>query len=75
MPTPMAVLKGAQLLSVGAGKEKVRPPHCVDIGGATTDIHSIADGYPRVITLEEGAYRNPLPRERLKVTSVFVSML
>jgi uncharacterized protein (TIGR01319 family) len=48
MPTPMAVLKGAQLLSVGVGKEKgLGELIVVDIGGATTDIHSIADGYPK----------------------------
>jgi uncharacterized protein (TIGR01319 family) len=48
MPTPMAVLKGAQLLSVGVGKEKgLGDLIVVDIGGATTDIHSIADGYPK----------------------------
>jgi uncharacterized protein (TIGR01319 family) len=48
MPTPMAVLKGAQLLSVGTGKEKgLGDLIVVDIGGATTDIHSIADGYPK----------------------------
>jgi uncharacterized protein (TIGR01319 family) len=47
MPTPMAVLKGAQLLSMGAGKEKgLGELVVVDIGGATTDIHSIANGYP-----------------------------
>jgi uncharacterized protein (TIGR01319 family) len=48
MPTPMAVLKGAQLLSVGAGNEKgLGELIVVDIGGATTDIHSLADGYPK----------------------------
>ena len=48
MPTPMAVLKGAQLLSVGTGKEKgLGELIVVDIGGATTDIHSLADGYPK----------------------------
>ena len=48
MPTPMAVLKGAQLLSLGTGKEKgVGELMVVDIGGATTDVHSIADGFPR----------------------------
>jgi uncharacterized protein (TIGR01319 family) len=47
MPTPMAVLKGAQLLSEGAGSEKgLGELIVVDIGGATTDIHSIASGYP-----------------------------
>jgi len=48
MPTPMAVLKGAQLLSTGTQKEEgLGELIVVDIGGATTDIHSLADGYPR----------------------------
>jgi len=48
MPTPMAVLKGAQLLSTGTQNEEgLGELIVVDIGGATTDIHSLADGYPR----------------------------
>jgi uncharacterized protein (TIGR01319 family) len=48
MPTPMAVLKGAQLLSKGTPKEQgLGELIVVDIGGATTDIHSLADGYPK----------------------------
>lgn len=47
MPTPAAVLEGARLLSAGSddfpgwGDLVV-----VDVGGATTDVHSIADGAP-----------------------------
>lgn len=48
MPTPMAVLKGAQLLSTGTPKEEgLGELIVVDIGGATTDIHSLANGYPK----------------------------
>jgi uncharacterized protein (TIGR01319 family) len=48
MPTPMAVLKGAELLSVGIdGEPGMGDLMVVDIGGATTDVHSIADGYPK----------------------------
>lgn len=48
MPTPMAVLKGAQLLATGTPKEQgLGELIIVDIGGATTDVHSIADGYPK----------------------------
>jgi uncharacterized protein (TIGR01319 family) len=44
MPTPMAVLEGARLLATGEGGagELV----VVDVGGATTDVHSIATGAP-----------------------------
>ena len=48
MPTPMAVLKAAELLSLGAGDEPgLGELIVVDIGGATTDVHSIAHGHPR----------------------------
>ncbi|GAA0716225.1 methylaspartate mutase accessory protein GlmL [Clostridium malenominatum] len=47
MPTPAAVLKAARVLSEGTDKEDgLGDLVVVDIGGATTDIHSIADGEP-----------------------------
>jgi len=47
MPTPAAVLKAAELLSEGTEKEKgLGDLIVVDIGGATTDVHSAAKGYP-----------------------------
>ena len=47
MPTPAAVLKAARVLSEGSDKEEgIGEIVVVDIGGATTDIHSIADGEP-----------------------------
>lgn len=47
MPTPAAVMEGARLLAEGAGGfEGLGPLVVVDVGGATTDIHSIADGAP-----------------------------
>lgn len=47
MPTPQAVLKAAQALSEGSDKEDgVGQLIIVDIGGATTDIHSICNGEP-----------------------------
>ncbi|MCM0649434.1 methylaspartate mutase accessory protein GlmL [Clostridium swellfunianum] len=47
MPTPAAVLKAARVLSEGSDKEDgIGDLIIVDIGGATTDIHSIADGEP-----------------------------
>lgn len=48
MPTPSAVLEAARLLSEGHGHEKgMGELMIVDVGGATTDVHSIADGKPR----------------------------
>jgi uncharacterized protein (TIGR01319 family) len=49
MPTPAAVLKAAELLSQGGGREKgLEDLMVVDIGGATTDVYSIAKGDPTV---------------------------
>ena len=47
MPTPAAVLKAARVLSEGSDKEEgIGDIIVIDIGGATTDVHSIADGEP-----------------------------
>jgi uncharacterized protein (TIGR01319 family) len=47
MPTPMAVLKGAELLAAGTGGERgLGELMVVDVGGATTDVHSVAKGFP-----------------------------
>jgi uncharacterized protein (TIGR01319 family) len=45
MPTPAAVMEGARLLAEGTDTVAGWGPLVVvDVGGATTDIHSIADG-------------------------------
>ncbi|MFA5523265.1 MAG: methylaspartate mutase accessory protein GlmL [Tissierellales bacterium] len=47
MPTPAAVLNAAKILADGTDKEEgIGDLVVVDIGGATTDIHSIAEGAP-----------------------------
>ncbi len=47
MPTPQAVIKAAQVLSLGTDKEPgIGDLMIVDIGGATTDVHSIGYGHP-----------------------------
>jgi uncharacterized protein (TIGR01319 family) len=47
MPTPTAVLKAAELLARGYGSEKgIGDLVILDIGGATTDVHSIGRGDP-----------------------------
>lgn len=47
MPTPQAVLKAAEALSVGSDAEDgIGDLIVVDIGGATTDIHSMCVGAP-----------------------------
>lgn len=47
MPTPSAVMKAAELIATGTENQAgFGDLMVVDIGGATTDIHSAADGYP-----------------------------
>ncbi|MBN1189203.1 MAG: glutamate mutase L [Dehalococcoidales bacterium] len=47
MPTPMAVLQGARLIAEGAGEEPGLGDLVVaDVGGATTNIHSISHNQP-----------------------------
>ena len=47
MPTPAAVLKAMELLAGGCnGELGIGELVAVDVGGATTDVYSIADGMP-----------------------------
>ena len=47
MPTPMAVLKAAELVAKGTRQQKgMGAALIVDLGGATTDIHSASYGKP-----------------------------
>lgn len=47
MPTPAAVLAAAELLAKGYGEEEgLGDLMIVDVGGATTDVHSVAAGDP-----------------------------
>ena len=47
MPTPSAVLQAMELLSQGCEDERgIGDLVAVDVGGATTDVYSIADGMP-----------------------------
>jgi uncharacterized protein (TIGR01319 family) len=65
MPTPSAVLAGARLLADGlTGESGSEELLVVDVGGATTDVHSVADGQS---TQREVIYRG-LPEPRIKRT-------
>lgn len=47
MPTPSAVLKAMELLALGCeGERGIGELLGIDVGGATTDIYSVADGMP-----------------------------
>ena len=48
MPTPAAVLQAMELLSQGCeGEPGIGELVAVDVGGATTDVYSVADGMPQ----------------------------
>lgn len=48
MPTPSAVLQAMELLSKGCAEEPgIGELVAVDVGGATTDVYSMADGMPQ----------------------------
>jgi len=48
MPTPMATLQAAQLLAEGTKEEPgLGELLVVEVGGATTNIHSVGHGYPQ----------------------------
>jgi uncharacterized protein (TIGR01319 family) len=65
MPTPEAVMEGARLLSDGTdNRQGLGPLLVVDIGGATTDVHSVASGDPTL----EGAIQRGLPEPYVKRT-------
>lgn len=65
MPTPTAVLNAARLLAEGTANEPGLGDLVVlDIGGATTDIHSIGFGLPT----ESGVIQKGLPEPYVKRT-------
>ncbi len=65
MPTPAAVLEGARLLADGDGAMSgLGSLLVVDVGGATTDVHSVCTGKPT----HEGVVLQGLPEPYLKRT-------
>ena len=66
MPTPSAVLEAAKLLAEGCeGEPGYGELMVIDPGGATTDVHSIAEGIPTVSGI---AMVNTLPEPYVKRT-------
>ncbi len=65
MPTPAAVLNAAELLAVGTKEESGWGDLLViDPGGATTDVHSVAEGAPN----KAGIIWKGLPEPKVKRT-------
>ncbi len=64
MPTPMAILSAAELLAKGTEDEEgMGELLVVDVGGATIDVHSVAEGNPTGNSVFKG-----LPEPYLKRT-------
>ena len=67
MPTPMAVLKMAELLAVGAGQEAgLGDTVVIDIGGATTDVHSACWGEPVVASTPVIGLQEPFAKRTVE---------
>jgi len=67
MPTPMAVLKAAQLLALGIQQESgLGEVILVDIGGSTTDVHSIAQGSPSDPSVTAKGLMEPLAKRTVE---------
>ncbi|MBN2039612.1 MAG: glutamate mutase L [Spirochaetes bacterium] len=65
MPTPSAVLEAAKIIADGSGQERgLGELLLVDVGGATTDVYSIAKGTPA----KEGVTVTGLPEPYAKRT-------
>ena len=65
MPTPSAMMRAMQLLAEGCeGEEGIGELMALDVGGATTDVYSIADGMPK----EGGTVYKGLPEPYVKRT-------
>jgi uncharacterized protein (TIGR01319 family) len=58
MPTPGAVMRATEVLA-----EKLGDVMCIDVGGATTDVHSVTEGSPRY----RGLRVAPEPRSKRTV--------
>lgn len=67
MPTPASVLKAANVLSLGTKDEEgIGELVVLDIGGATTDIHSIAEGYPSKPAVVFNGLQEPIAKRTVE---------
>lgn len=83
IPTPLAVLNASELLSRGTEEtEGIGDFMAVDIGGATTDIYSMASGHPSIDNVMYKGLPEPYAKRtvegdlgmRYSLTSLFESM-
>jgi uncharacterized protein (TIGR01319 family) len=67
MPTPAAVMRAARLLAEATDEEEgLGELMVVDVGGATTDVHSIAAGEPRDRTVIQQGLPEPYAKRTVE---------
>lgn len=67
MPTPASVLKAATVLSRGSKNEEgIGDLVVLDIGGATTDVHSVADGLPSKPSVVFNGLEEPMAKRTVE---------
>jgi uncharacterized protein (TIGR01319 family) len=67
LPTPNAVLKAAELLSKGYLEETgLGDLMMIDIGGATTDVYSLADGLPKQMNAVMSGLEEPYAKRTVE---------
>jgi uncharacterized protein (TIGR01319 family) len=67
MPTPAAVMRAARLLAQGTDAEEGQGElMVVDVGGATTDVHSIAAGEPQDRTVIQRGLPEPYAKRTVE---------
>lgn len=67
MPTPASVLKAASVLSKGSKNEEgIGDLIVLDIGGATTDVHSIAEGLPSKASVVFNGLQEPMAKRTVE---------
>lgn len=68
IPTPLAVFEAAQLLSKGLGKEQPGLGELMvfDVGGATTDVYSMAEGLPSRANVFMHGFRHPFAKRTVE---------
>lgn len=67
MPTPAAVMKAAEILSDGTENiDGIGNVLVVDIGGATTDVHSIGKGLPKTNNIQLKGLEEPYSKRTVE---------
>ena len=67
IPTPSAVLKAAELIAEGLEDEPgIGELMVVDVGGATTDVYSVARGYPTRSEFMSGSLPEPYAKRTVE---------